>query len=209
MSTILTPRLRLEPFKNSHFEELYGLNSDAEVMQYITGRAVSLDETIDHLEMVKKQWKDLGFSSWSFFDRCTDAFVGTGGIQHIEFNPNNPLEMGWRLKADQRGHGYATEAARHMAHFIFELLNIDALYALCHQDNTRSERVMQRLGMEYCGIERWYNLDVSVYRLDREHCQQPQFLAGASADFADQLGQMKVQPAESRCTGKLAALADL
>ena len=183
MSTIITPRLRLEPFKNSHFEELYGLNSDAEVMQYITGRAVTLDETIDHLELVKKQWKELGFSSWSFIERSTDEFVGTGGIQHIEFNPDNPLEIGWRLKLEKRGQGYATEAARYMAQFIFERLDIDCLYALCHQENTQSARVMQRLGMAYCGIEQWYNLDVSVYKLQREQCQQAQFLAGSLRSF--------------------------
>lgn len=183
MSIILTPRLRLEPFKNSHFEELYGLNSDIEVMQYITGRAVTLDETIDHLELVKKQWRDLGFSSWSFIDRSTGEFVGTGGIQHIEFNLNNPLEIGWRLKASKRGHGYATEAARYMAQFIFERVDIDCLYALCHQENLKSAGVMKRLGMQYCGIVRWYNLDVSVFQLDRIVCQHPQFLSGHVEDF--------------------------
>ena len=168
MTILTTTRLRLEPFKNSHFEELYYLNSDIKVMQYITGRTVSLEETIEHVELVKKNWAKLGFSSWSFIDKETGNFVGTGGIQHIEFNHENPLEIGWRLKPSMWKRGYAAEAALAMMNFIYGKVHIDTLYALCHQDNKASERVMQRIGMRYSGIERWYGLDVSVYKMTRE-----------------------------------------
>ena len=168
MNTIITPRLRLEPFKNSHFEDLYYLNSDFQVMRYITGRSMSLDETIEHMALVKKNWAKLGFSSWSFIEKETNEFIGTGGIQHIEFNSKNPIEIGWRLKTTKWHRGFATEAAKFMTQFIFDTVDIQCLYALCHLENKLSEKVMQRLGMSYGGVERWYNLDVSVYKMTRE-----------------------------------------
>jgi RimJ/RimL family protein N-acetyltransferase len=177
MTTLITPRLRLEPFKNSHFEELYYLNSDFKVMQYITGRTVSLEETIEHMELVKKNWTNLGFSSWSFIERESNEFIGTGGFQYIEFNPANPIEIGWRLKTSKWNQGFATEAAKHMTQFIFNKINIDCLYALCHQENKLSERVMQRLGMDYFGIEQWYGLDVSVYKMTRAWYEQNHVLS--------------------------------
>ncbi|MET3108425.1 RimJ/RimL family protein N-acetyltransferase [Oxalobacteraceae bacterium GrIS 2.11] len=187
MTILTTPRLRLEPFKNSHLEELYYLNSDISVMQYITGRTVSLEETLEHMDLVKKNWTQLGFSSWSFIDRETGEFVGTGGIQHIEFNPDNPLEIGWRLKPSKWHRGYATEAAKTMMEFIFEKINIDALYAVCHQDNKSSVGVMQRLGMRYEGIEHWYGLDVLTYKMPRKRFEFEQIVSR----------QQQVQPMSS------------
>lgn len=185
MTTLTTARLRLEPFKNSHFEELYYLNSDMKVMQYITGRPVSLEETIEHMELVKKNWTNLGFSSWSFIDKETNEFVGTGGIQHIEFNPEHPLEIGWRLKPSKWKLGFASEAAHAMTQFIFDTVNIDELYALCHQENKSSERVMQRLGMQYHGISHWYGLDVFVYKMSRESFKEKQLIGNSACVIPD------------------------
>jgi RimJ/RimL family protein N-acetyltransferase len=172
MTTLITTRLRLEPFKSSHLEELYYLNSDSNVMKYITGRPLTLDETLQHMDLVKKNWADLGFSSWSMMDKETNDYIGTCGIQHIEFNPDNPLEFGWRLKPDKRKRGYATEAAHAMKKFIFETTRINELFALCHQENGASERVMQRVGMQYDGIEHWYGLDLVVYKISRSNFEQ-------------------------------------
>jgi len=167
MAILTTSRLRLEPFKKSHFEELYYLNSDFTVMKYITGRSVTLEETIEHMDLVKKNWLNLGFSSWAIIEKETNEFIGTGGVQHIEFNPDNPLEVGWRLKPSKWKQGFASEAAQAMIEFMFDEIGINDLYALCHQENTASERVMQRVGMQYKGIAHWYKLDVQVYNMSR------------------------------------------
>jgi len=175
MPLLVTPRLRLEPIKNSHLEELYCLNKDINVMKYISGRVVSLDETIEHMDMVKKNWINLGYSSWCFFDRETNEFVGSGGVQHIAFRPENPVEIGWRLKPTKWRQGYATEAARCMMEFVFEFTNLDCLSALCHQENRKSENVMRRLGMSYVGMEHWYDLDVIVYSMKRSRFLESPF----------------------------------
>jgi len=167
MTLLITQRLRLEPVKNSHLEELYYLNKNINVMKYISGRVISLDETLEHMEMVKKNWVQLGYSSWCFFDRESNEFVGAGGVQHIAFQLENPVEIGWRLKPTKWRQGYATEAARAMMEFVFESTNLDSLAALCHQENKKSENVMRRLGMSYVGLEHWYDLDVIVYKMQR------------------------------------------
>lgn len=169
MTILTTERLRLEPCNETHIEQLDKLNGDIEVMRYITGVAITLDETKAHIELVKELWKNCGFSSWSIIELKTGKLVGTGGIQHMEFNPDNPLEIGWRLLPSKWGQGFATEAARCMIEFAFETLGVEALRAVCHQDNVSSVKVMQRLGMQYLGIERWYNLDTFAYCITKEH----------------------------------------
>ena len=70
-------------------------------------------------------------------------------------DPANPHEVGWRLRQDRWGQGYASEAARALATFAFERLNAPLLCAVCKPENADSAQVMTRLGMSYRGLERW------------------------------------------------------
>lgn len=179
MTTLTTQRLRLEPCSDVHIEQLDKLNSDIEVMRYITGVPITLEETKTHIQFVKELWKTYGYSSWSLIELATGKLVGTGGIQHLEFNPDNPLEIGWRLLPPKWGQGFATEAAQRMVQFAFESLGIENLRAVCHQENINSVKVMKRLGMTYRGIERWYNLDTLAYGMTKE-----QYFANRAAALA-------------------------
>jgi [ribosomal protein S5]-alanine N-acetyltransferase len=69
-------------------------------------------------------------------------------------------ELGWSLRRDLWGQGYATEAASAMMRFAFEQLGAHRLVAFCHSENAASVRVMQKLGMQYEGRirgTRWLN----------------------------------------------------
>ncbi|HVH43270.1 MAG TPA: GNAT family N-acetyltransferase [Labilithrix sp.] len=173
MTTILTtPRLRLEPFADAHVEQLHEMNSDLEVMRYITGRPQTLEETRASIERVKARWAEWGYSWWSFFELETGRIIGAGCIQHLDRDAANPLELGFRLRRDKWHQGFASEAARAMAAFAFETLEATQLTAICHPNNTASAQVMLRLGMSYRGIERWYEEDWAVYAMSRSDWQK-------------------------------------
>jgi RimJ/RimL family protein N-acetyltransferase len=61
----------------------------------------------------------------------------------------NQLEMGlfWATHPDERGHGYASEAARAMVDYAFESLGVARLVALTEHTNGASIAVMRSLGM--------------------------------------------------------------
>jgi RimJ/RimL family protein N-acetyltransferase len=168
MTVLATSRLRLQPFDDHHYDGLRALNSDPEVMRYITGRPETAEETTAFIARVKAAWATLGYSWWAFIDNDSGRLIGAGCIQNIERNPDNPLEIGWRLLPDAQGKGYAKEAALAMANFAFEVLESQQLVAVCHLQNTGSEKMMQRLGMTYRGVERWYNTDTTVYVVTRD-----------------------------------------
>jgi RimJ/RimL family protein N-acetyltransferase len=163
MTILLTPRLRLEPFDDAHFDGLYAMNSQPEVMRYITGRPETEEETRAAIARVKARWAEWGYSWWAFIERATGALVGAGAIQHLNRDASAPLEIGWRLPPAQWGKGLASEAAEHMAAFAFDALKPAELLAVCDPDNTASARVMQRLGMRYRGLELWYEHDCATY----------------------------------------------
>jgi RimJ/RimL family protein N-acetyltransferase len=163
MTVLSTARLELQPFDDQHYDGLRALNSDPQVMRYITGRPETPEETTAFIARVKAAWATLGYSWWAFIERDSGRLIGAGCIQHIERNPDNPLELGWRLIPDAQGKGYAKEAAQAMASFAFDTLKSQQLVAVCHVQNTDSEKIMRRLGMTYRGVERWYNTDTTVY----------------------------------------------
>ena len=172
MTVLTTDRLRLEPFAPVHFEAIHALNADPGVMRYITGRPETREETRQMFERVQARWKEWGYSWWAFVERSTGEVVGCGPIQHIERDARNPVEVGWRIRADRRRQGLALEAATAMARFAFEQVGVPELIAVCQQENTASEAVMRRLGMRLRGIEHWYEREVTTYAMSAQQWRQ-------------------------------------
>ena len=154
MSTLATARLRLEPYRDEHLDGLNALNSDPEVMRYLSGQPETLDETR------------------AIIERESGEVVGAGCLQNLRReatplpDPDCPLEIGWRLRRDRQGRGYASEAAHAIGDFAFERFQPDALMAVCHPDNVASANVMKRIGMQPQGLQHWYGKEVTTYQID-------------------------------------------
>lgn len=143
MTALNTFRLKLVPFADDHLDGLNNLNSDPEVMRYISGRPETREETVAFIERVKQRWTEFGYSWWSFIDK----------------------ESGGRLRRDYWNRGLATEAAHAIAGFAFNTIQADEIYAVCHPDNLASAKVMKRLGMQYAGLQTWYGKNVVTYQV--------------------------------------------
>jgi RimJ/RimL family protein N-acetyltransferase len=172
VTALATARLNLVPFADEHLDGLHVLNSDPEVMRYISGRPETREETVAMVERVKARWTEFGYSWWSFIERDSGEIVGAGALQNLRRgatpapDPACPLEIGWRLRRDRWHRGLATEAARVIAAFAFDAIHADELYAVCHPGNIASAGVMKRLGMQDCGLQTWYGKSVTTYRTD-------------------------------------------
>ncbi len=175
MTTLATPRLSLVPFSDEHIEGLHALNADPEVMRYISGRPETREQTVAMVERVKQRWVEFGYAWWSFIARDSGQIVGAGALQNLRRDaslspdPACPLEIGWRLRRDCWHQGLATEAARAIANFAFDSIRADELYAVCNPDNVASAKVMQRLGMQDCGLQTWYDKRLLTYQITSGH----------------------------------------
>ena len=172
MTILTTPRLRLEPFTDDHLDGLNAMNSDPEVMRYLSGQPETREQTQAVIERVKARWIDTGYSWWAIVECDTGEVVGAGALQNLrrEMTPlpdrDCPLEIGWRLRRDRWGRGYASEAAVAIVDHAFDTLNPDELLAVCDPANTASSDVMKRLGMQDAGLQRWYGRELATYRID-------------------------------------------
>jgi RimJ/RimL family protein N-acetyltransferase len=169
MAILVTTRLRLEPFADIHLDGLNALNGDPEVMRHISGRPETREETQAVIDRVKARWAAVGYSWWTFFERESGEIVGAGCMQNLRReaqplpDPAAPLELGWRLRVDRWGRGYASEAASAIGDFAFDTLQPDELLAVCDPANTASARVMKRLGMRDRGLQRWYGKPLTTF----------------------------------------------
>jgi len=75
-----------------------------------------------------------------------------------------PAEVGWHLHPGYQGQGIATEAAQAIL-AVAAQAGIDQVFALTDLDNTASQAVAARLGMDDEGItQRWFGLTTRQYR---------------------------------------------
>ncbi len=158
------------------------MNAKPEVMRYISGQPETREQTAAAIARVKRCWAAWGTSWWAFVDPNSGRVVGAGCIQYIrseadipadlESLRSNPLEIGWRLHPDFWGQGFASEAALRMAAYAFDELGAAELIAVRNADNAASGRVMDRLGMQYRGVERWYGKLLPTHALSQDDWQR-------------------------------------
>ena len=141
-------RLLFRTWSVSDRESFYEMNADPDVMEFFPS-VLSREESDSYLDDIISRIERDGFGFWAVERKSSKEFVGFIGI-----NPSNVgldiepcIEIGWRLRKDLWGRGYATEGAKRVLKYAFEECNIDEVYSFTSVINTRSERIMQKLGM--------------------------------------------------------------
>jgi len=89
-----------------------------------------------------------GVQYWPMFDVATGAPVGCCGL-HPRNAEAGVHELGFHLLRGAWGKGYASEAARAVVRYSFEVLDSQELFAGHHPDNAASRRVLTKLGFSY------------------------------------------------------------
>jgi RimJ/RimL family protein N-acetyltransferase len=146
--TVETERLRLRAWSDADREPFAELNADPEVMRYMRRRLdrAGSDALIDR---ILEGWAATGFGLWAV-ERNSDArFIGFVGLSVPSFDaPFMPaVEVGWRLRRDAWGFGYATEGGRASLRYGFDDVGLEEIVSLTSVINERSRLVMERLGM--------------------------------------------------------------
>ncbi len=161
-----TERLKLEPFQVAHYDGLRVMESDPDIMLYISNGVVKTpEETWESITRVQQRWEKYGFSWWAVREKVSGQVVGATCLRHLANIESAPLEIGWRLIAEHHGKGYASEAAQAVIAFAKQQIGTSYLVAVAVPENHASQRVMQRIGMTYKAIEQHYDVPCVVYEM--------------------------------------------
>lgn len=136
---IETARLRLRPIRVDDVDLLVGLDSDHEVMRFLTGRPSTATEVAASIGA------SIG-NRWIALDRASGEFVGWFGLAP---RGGDAFELGYRLMRRWWGFGLATEGARAMIDEAFAKRGATRVMAQTMAVNQRSRSVMERCGMRH------------------------------------------------------------
>jgi RimJ/RimL family protein N-acetyltransferase len=147
---VTTERLILRHWRESDRKPFARLNADLRVMEYMP-RALSEEESDALVARIEAHLRQRGFGLCAVELRRNQSFIGFIGLNVPAFDaPFTPcVEIGWRLAAEHWGQGLATEGARNILRYAFETLGLDRLVSFTVPANTRSRRVMEKLGMAH------------------------------------------------------------
>ena len=176
---ITTRRIHLSRFRQEQVDFLFQLNGGPEEMKYITlGKQLTFEEVKSKSIPRIMQSYNYGeeFGIFSAYLNHTEHYIGW-----FQFEPdqemNDAIEIGWRLKREFWGHGYATEAGRQVAHHVFFDLGIPDLTALIHPLNAASARVAEKVGLSLTGT-----VDAFGTALDHYFVSRANYIGSGSGD---------------------------
>jgi RimJ/RimL family protein N-acetyltransferase len=141
---IETGRLKLRQIEMADLDEFAALHADPEVTRFV--RPLDRAAARERLELAGLEWAQQGYGMLAVLDRATDRFLGRTGLKH--WPQFDEIELGWILRRDVWGQGYATEAAGACADWAFRELDLPCLTAMIHPANVRSVGVAERLGFK-------------------------------------------------------------
>lgn len=109
--------------------------------------------------------REHGHTFWCVERRSDGAILGFCGLKRSNQSggPLGMMEVGWRLREDAWGRGYAKEAATASLDLAFDRFDAEKVIAMTVQRNTASWGLMQRLGMR-----RRDDLDFDNAEFDKE-----------------------------------------
>jgi RimJ/RimL family protein N-acetyltransferase len=148
--TILTARLELVPLRVADADEMVGVLADPSLYLFIGGRPPSRDELVDrYAEQVVGRSAD-GAELWSnWVVRERPGGAATGFVQATITGDDGVriAEVAWVIGVPWQGHGYATEAAGGLVHWL-DAAGVRDIVAHVHPDHAASTAVAARIGLE-------------------------------------------------------------
>lgn len=152
MIHVETPRLRLRDWREEDVAPFCRMNADKQVMTYFP-KTLSDEETRALYQVIIAEIRQSGFGLYAAELKQTSEFIGFIGFHKATFEADfTPcVEIGWRLKADAWGNGYATEGAEACLRHGFGALGLEDVFSFTAEINKPSIRVMEKAGMRFSG----------------------------------------------------------
>lgn len=143
-----TQRLAFRHMTTDDLDDMAALLGDPDVMRYYPSPK-NRDQAQDWIDWNQRLYREEGFGLWVITHRETGEFIGDCGLTPQEIEGTTDIEVGYHVRPDLQGHGYATEAATACRDHARDVLCTNRLIAIIHPDNVPSQRVAEKIGLTY------------------------------------------------------------
>ena len=146
---IKTERIYLKRFRENNIDLLFQLDGDADVMKYITlGVSRTMEDLIEKSmpRILKSYQEHSDFGIFAAYLKISDEFIGWFQFEKDK-ELKDSIEIGWRLKKQHWGNGYATEVAIALSEMGIEMGKTIVARAMI--ENLASIKVMVKAGLKF------------------------------------------------------------
>lgn len=167
MVELQTERLILRMLRESDFDAYAEMLADPVVVRYIgNGQPAPRQDAWRNMAAMIGHWQLRGYGQWAVEERTSGQFLGRVGCWNPEGWPG--FEIGWMLRRQFWGQGFATEGARAALRFAFTELNMPRVISLIQPENANSIRVAERIGERLSGQVELHGKPCPVYAIERD-----------------------------------------
>src|SRR5687767_14641082 len=147
-------RVALRPLVEADAADVFAVFSDPEVMRYWDGAPMATPEAaLAYVSEIHQSFRRRELFQWGIASRPDDRIIGTCTLLHVS-HAHERGEIGFALAQAQWGRGLATEAVTTLLSFVFTTLQLHRVEADVDPRNTRSLRLLERLGFTREGLLR-------------------------------------------------------
>ena len=143
-----TARLILRDWREDDWAPFWEATNTPAVMRWLGG-VCDADKREGAQQRLLSYKRDHGHTFWAIERKSDGAILGFCGLKRSnqQGGPIGMMEVGWRLREDAWGQGYAREAATAALDLAFRRFGADEVIALTVARNEASWGLMKRLGM--------------------------------------------------------------
>jgi RimJ/RimL family protein N-acetyltransferase len=139
-------RLHFREMTDDDLDSMAAMLGDPDVMTFYASPK-SRSETQGWIDWSKNNYAQYGFGLW-VVETLDGEFVGDCGLTWQQVDGVRMLEVGYHIRRDAQGHGYATEAAAACREYAAQLGQLH-LVAIIHPENVPSQRVAEKIGLTF------------------------------------------------------------
>lgn len=175
-----TERLILRPMNDGDIDDIFAMRADKDVMRFIREPVTNRREAEKWIELISSLWSHEKIGFCALIEKQSGKFIGWCGLWRLK--ETGEIEVGYALAKDFWGKGFAVEAAEACLQYGFNQLNLEKIVAVANPENIASRRVMEKLGMCFDYIGKFYGRDLVHYTVTREEFSARRNLEKFTAD---------------------------
>lgn len=167
---IETERLIMKKIEPSDAENMFKLDNNPNVMKYLGNKIVEdINQIHQKIKRIQKEYVDYKIGRYSVFLKENNQYIGWSGIQFVTEKENNHInyyDLGYRLLEEHWGKGYGLECAIPWVDYAKNVMKIKVLTAGAHIENIGSNKILQKVGLQFVNEYIWEGNPWNWYELE-------------------------------------------
>ena len=161
-----TPRLLLRMMRPSDLDGLMQIFTDPKVMAAFDSLPFTHAQMQGWLDRNLAHQHRHGYGLFSVILKSEGTLIGDCGLEHMQLDGKEHVELGYDFRSDYWNRGFASEAAGAVRDYACSALQLPGLISLIRVGNHPSRRVSEKIGMSLVREMKPNNTAYWLYSMD-------------------------------------------